>query len=806
MVPAYPSRLLVGVGTMAGAALAYELVLARVLTISLWPPMGAAMLALASLGAAASGAALSTLRLKEPTAYATAFTVNALGFGLTCVGCASLAGSAILDPADLLTGFAGWWIAVSAVVLAALPIFFAANCVVLALQQSQEMVAGIFAAQLLGAGVAAIAVTAALFVVSPGSALEGVALIAVGAAWLGLLAADRRPRWLLTLTILGSLVALILIDHAEFEPAAGAAKALSRALALPGARELARRDSPLGRLQVVERLSGPLYPVPGLSPTRRAMVPEQLTVFRDGDNHGVINRSGVDPSSAAYLDELPSALPYHLLAPRPSVLILGADGGSAVLQALSQQAARVDAVEVNPQLLGLVREDFGPYTGHLYDDPRVMLHIAGIRSFVRGADERWRLIQLTLGAKAATAIGLSGGLGGTFDYTVEALADYLGHLEPGGMLAITVNVRSPPRDGLKLFATALAALEHLGVPDPPRRLAWVRGWQAATLVLKNGSFGLDELKRIRRFDRRRALEEAYLPDLDAAPGNVDQHLRRPFVTGPALALVGPFRHEFLRTYPYRIEPATDDRPYFFDFFRWSELRKLAVLSGLAGPMPTDFGYPMLAVSALMVVISVMALTLIPLGWLQYRSESSEGGHLLRIGVYFALIGAGFMLTVLAHMDRLALYLGHPVYAVPVVLAAFLIFSGIGSRLAASITRRSARGRVMLAATAFVVLSLLDAVLIPPLLERTAGAHLALKLLLVIGVAAPLALCMGLLLPLGMIRLTYAGAALVPWAFGIHRSAAVVGAVASVLFAMEFGQFAVMAVAAACYAGAAMVLR
>jgi len=798
-----PRRLVLAVGTLAAAALGYEIVVARLLSITQEPPLGALLFVLATLGAAASGTVLSAFRWSGAAAFTPAFTLNALCFALSSLACAAAAGTAGVDPVALLDGLADWLGLILAGATLALPLLFAANGVVLAMQRHVESLAGVYAASLVGAGMGGIGVTAALFVVSPAQVLVVLALLGGSAGWVALLAAVQRPRWLVTVTLLGSLVLLLLAGRAGFEPVAGTNKAAARWLGVLGAHEVARRDSPLGRLQVVASPEVPLRHAPGLSLASRAAVPEQLAVFTDGEQLSVIDAYAGGPDIPAYLDQLPSALPYHLLAPRPSVLVLAPGGGSSVLQALAHQPARIDAVEPNPQRAGLVRDTFGAFAGHVYDDPRVVLHIADVRGFVRGAADRWNLIQLPLDAGPGPVVGAARGLGGSFAYTVEALADCLVHLEPGGLVAVTGRVRLPPRDGVKLFAMALAALERLQSAEPARRLAWIRSWQVTTLVLKNGVFSADELERIRRFDRPRGFDEAYLPDPKPAAPALRHALTRPYFTAPALALTGAGRGEFLQNYPYRVDPATDDRPYFFDFFRWPLLRQSWVLASGGGAYALDLGYPLQLATLALVLAIALALMLAPLAWLRQPAPSVPR-RLFRTGVYFSLTGLGFMLTLLAAVEHFTQYLAHPVYAVPVVLAGLLVFGGIGSGLAARFPRRSARGRALLAAIAFAFLVLLQA-WAAPLLHHSASVPLILKLLLVLGVIAPVALCLGLMVPLGMVRLTYEGAALVPWAFGLNRAGMAIGAASGALLAMAWGQAAVLPLAAACYVLAALAM-
>ena len=90
-------------------------------------------------------------------------------------------------------------------------------------------------------------------------------------------------------------------------------------------------------------------------------------------------------------------------------------------------------------------------------------------------------------------------------YTVEAIADYYARLAPGGLLALTRWVKEPPREGPRLFATAVAALRTLGI-DPGRRLAVIRGWQTSTLLVSNGDLSAADIGRLRAFCETRGFD------------------------------------------------------------------------------------------------------------------------------------------------------------------------------------------------------------------------------------------------------------------------------------------------------------
>jgi hypothetical protein len=371
-------------------------------------------------------------------------------------------------------------------------------------------------------------------------------------------------------------------------------KGLSLALTVPGTRVIAERSGPLGRLSVVESPIVPLRYAPGLSLATRLAPPEQLGVFTDGDSVSVMTRFASDLEPLDYLDQQIVALPFHLLD-RRTVLVLGAGGGTDVLQALYHRASRIDAVELNPQIVDLVRREFGQFTGHIYERPEVALHLAEARSFVEASPRHWDLIELALlDSYAMSAAGVQA-LNESPLYTIEALQAYLEHLTPGGVLAITRWLGNPPRDTLKLLVTAITALEaragtSLGGTEPGRRLVLLHGWNTATLLVKNSRFTQTEIAAVRSFAAQRQFDLAWYPGISGNATNRYNRMAKPTLFDAAVALLGPRRAEFLANYRFDIRPATDDRPFFFRFFKWSLLPELLALHGQGGLVFVDTGY------------------------------------------------------------------------------------------------------------------------------------------------------------------------------------------------------------------------
>ena len=238
------------------------------------------------------------------------------------------------------------------------------------------------------------------------------------------------------------------------------------------------------------------------------------------------------------MDYLTSAAPYHLKE-NPRVLVLGVGGGTYVLQAVYHGAASIDGVDLNPQVVNLVRRDHADFAGHLYECEEVSVHVAEARNFVSRGTEQYDVIQVPLlDAFGASAAGLQA-LNESYLYTVKAVEALIQRLAPGGLLTITRWVDLPPRDGPKLFATAVRALEASGVEAPAGRLAWIRGWKTNTLLIKNGPFTSGEIAALIAFCNARSFDVIWYPGIARADANRFNRLDEPFFYDTAEALLGP---------------------------------------------------------------------------------------------------------------------------------------------------------------------------------------------------------------------------------------------------------------------------
>jgi len=813
---------LAAISLVSAGALAYEVLLTRLFSIIQWHHFAYMAISIALLGYGASGSFLVLFQDRLRLRFTAAFALAAMLFGVTAIAAFAIAQrlpfnalAVIWEPRQLLY-LAAYYL------LFAIPFFCAASCVGLALTTFPNHIGRVYRYDMLGGGLGALGVIATLFWLFPSQALGVVGSLGfIAAALASLQEVGAKWSWLGAAYLVGAALLYAAVPASWTALRFSEYKELTKALLIPGTEVVREESSPLGLLKVIRSPLSPLRYAPGLSLNNTIEPPSQLGVLTDGGGLSPITAFDGKLEPLGYLDYTSAALPFHLRE-RPEVLIIGAGGGADVLLALYHRAARIEAVELNHQLVGLVGGTFGDFAGHIYDRPGVHVRLAEGRGFIARARQQFDIIQLPLldSFAAATAGTLS--LSESYIYTVEALVEYLRHLRPGGFVAITRWLKLPPRDSLKLFATALAALETLQVMEAGQRLALIRTWSTTTLLVKNGALSSDEIAKIRAFADARSFDLAYYPGMRREEANRYNILEQPYLFDGATALLGPDRAAFLRRYKFDISPTTDDRPYFFDFFRWRALPELLERRALGGAALLDWGYLILLSTLVQAMALSLLLILAPLRF--YRTSSAPLADRWRVGTYFLAIGLAFLFVEIASIQRFILFLSHPVYATAVVLCAFLVFAGLGSGISQQLATwatpghrgamtdgrcgrpRPRIGALELSVGGIVVIALLYLFLLPPLFRLLVALPDVTKIGMALLLIAPLAFCMGMPFPLALSRVSSCAPALVPWAWGVNGCASVLSAVLATLLAMHLGFAWVTLIAIALYLVAAAILR
>lgn len=781
---------------ISAAALAYEVLLIRLFSIIQWHHFAYMVISLALLGYGASGTFVTLLQQRLMTHFSRAFLLNALLFASSAVASFLLVQLLPFNTLELFWDKAQLGYLLLAYLLLFTPFFFAANCICISFSRFASLIPRIYAFDLLGAGLGALAIILLLYLLPPQDVLRSIGVIGCGASALSVL--EQRMRWQGALLPIALMALIPILPAHWFTLKLSPYKALSQTLQIGGTKVLEQHSTPLGLLTLVESSKIPLRLAEGVSLNNRVEPPAQLALFTDGDAPSPITHYNGDRASLAYLDYQTSALPYHLRK-ADNLLILGMGGGSSLLQAAYHQIGEIHAVELDPWLPRLIQQEYAEFAGWRWLRESTRVHNAEARSFVANTRLRFDLIHMSLLDAAGATSGGVYGLSENYLYTVEAITDYLHKLRPDGLLTITRWVKLPPRDGLRLFATAIEALRQHGSIDPAAQLILIRGWNTSTLVIKNGTVQVSEIEALLEFCQRRAFDIAYYPGMPAAhQANVHNILPEPFFHDGALALLGGQAADYIGRYKFDIRPSTDDRPYFFNFFKWSTLPEIISLYRRGGFSLLELGYPVLILTLIQAAVASLLLVLLPLRFIASEPDSERHGYRWRVIGYFLVIGLAYLFIEIAFIQKLTLFLAHPVFAVAVVISGFLIFSGLGSLFASRVPAALGNRYLRSAVIPLSVIALAYLWLLPNLIAALGNPAMPVKAAAALLLIAPLAFCMGMPFPLGLTAVANTLPRLVPWAWGINGCASLISAILATLLAIHWGFNGVILIAAALY--------
>ncbi len=486
----------------------------------------------------------------------------------------------------------------------------------------------------------------------------------------------------------------------------------------------------------------------------------------------------------------------HYLRRDANVLVVGAGGGRDILSALVFAQRSVVGVEINENIISAVNRRFGDFTRHLDRYPNVTFVNDEARSYIARQKSQYGIIQISLiDTWAATAAGALA-LTENSLYTVEAWKSFLDHLARGGLVSVSRWYPSGhPTEFYRLASLAAASLAEWGARDPGRHIIIVRhkqhernvanGLGIGTLLMSRDPFSDDDIQRIEHIADQMRFEVVLTPRFSADS------------TYTTLAS-GKYSDPSITALTVDLSPPTDDRPFFFNAVGIGELANAAVwrpgghLTGAIGAVV------LLAVLLGIVLFLTLVSIVIPLFLKTGRGALKRSAPLT---VFFLSIGLGFMLIEISQMQRLIIFLGHPTYALSVVLFALLLSSGLGSYLSQRLWDSPQRRRAALALALPFVALLGFGQLTPHIVRLFAASSTSLRVAIAAGVLFPIGIFMGAPFPLGMRLASERAPSLAAWLWGINGAASVCGSLLAVAIGLYGGISAAFWIGSACYAGA-----
>ena len=485
----------------------------------------------------------------------------------------------------------------------------------------------------------------------------------------------------------------------------------------------------------------------------------------------------------------------YLLRPGAKTLVIGPGGGWDVSRALASGSKDVTGVEINPIIATtIMRRLYPDYSNRLYFRPEVHIVVEDGRSFVRRSAEHYQVLQATLvDTWASTAAGAFA-LSENNLYTTNAFRDYLTHLTPDGVMAFTRWGFAPPRESLRVVALARAALLSLGETQPARNVMVVR--ENANQI---SEFGAKDTILV----SRRPFSDADVSLIAGSlgPGHMEA-VYLPGTTHPSAfrdLLLSSNVNAFFDSYPFDVRPVSDDRPFFFytvqprDLWRYltSASRESADYK-INRALPLLFG--LVAVSILATLV-ILALPPLVLGHRLPRQPGAIGALL-----YFLAIGAGYILIQVALIQKFVLFLGHPTYALTVIIFSMLVFSGLGSFFSRKVIARSWR-RLCLILVAIAALVAALSTVVTSVTEGGVGLPFVVKVAVSVLLIALPAFAMGMPFPTALNRLEEVMPACVRWAWAINAASSVLGSAAAIFLAIYLGLRTTLLIGGMLYLGA-----
>ncbi|MHB8217186.1 MAG: spermidine synthase family protein [Candidatus Sulfotelmatobacter sp.] len=506
--------------------------------------------------------------------------------------------------------------------------------------------------------------------------------------------------------------------------------------------------------------------------------------------------------NAGWGRDLMSAPPalVNVLRPHGEYAIIGPGGGVDVLRALANGSPSVTGIEINPIIANtIMRGRYATYSKHLYQRPDVHIHVTDGRSYLRSTPQQFDVVQMTLvDTWASTAAGAFA-LSENNLYTVEAFREYFQHLKPEGMIAITRWEFREPREALRVVAVAMEALHSLGVADPAQNFIVASQGPLnedgipVVVLAKRTPFTEEEESAVQtHFDSYDELNPLYLP---SDPGN------NPF----ARLIASNDPYSFARNYAYNVAPVTDNTPFFF-----FTLKPAQILGGRGMRNGIDWkvnlGVLVLLLVLVISLVAVLAFLILPLAI--HGSRQSPIPLL-----YFVAVGLGYILVEIAFIQRFVLFLGHPTYALTVVIFLLMLSSGMGSLFS---RRWLPRTQLAWMPLGVVIIALVaDVFFLPHVLAAWVGLRFAFRLIISGLLLAPLGFVMGMPFPTGLRALSAKSIAsisvgddennAVEWAWAMNAAASVLGSVLAMVIAIQFGLTATLTCGAAAYLLALLLL-
>jgi len=518
----------------------------------------------------------------------------------------------------------------------------------------------------------------------------------------------------------------------------------------------------------------------GLSRKFNGFKPKEMWIEQDASAGTPIIEFDGDLEKVNFLSYDVTSLAYYLKKDS-KVLIIGPGGGRDVLTALLFGSKKIKGIEINPDIIDVVKNRYADFTGHLYSRKEVEIINEEGRSYISRSKDNFDIIQLSLvdswtATTAGAFILTENNL-----YTKEAFASYYNHLAEDGILTMSRWFFSGlPGETLRLVSLGLKTLKDAGIKDPSKHIIVAKKSQwmnftrgpdgIATFIMKKTEFSIGEVKLIEDVCNKLGFEIVY------TPLSCNDESFKNLIHAENL-------NNFFKLFPIDISPPTDDNPFFFHMLKIKNFYKLNLSQGIMSVHLRA----VTVIGSLLIVVTILSIIFIfgPLMVYQIKGLKNIKGKISFL-FYFAFLGLGFMMVEISLIQRFILFLGHPLYSFSVFLFSLLLFSSLGSFSTEYINKVALKNKLQLILGCIVVILLFYIFLLPKIMDYFLGIEVFYKIVITVILLAPLGFFMGMPFPLGIKLLGNNSQEIIPWVWGINGATSVLATVLSTAVAISVG--------------------
>lgn len=723
---------------------------------------------MAFLGYGASGSCLTlfeNLKNKDPGKFLT--TSSGL-FALAILLCFLAANSIPFDFARLAWDKNQAFFILLYDLVLSLPFFFAGLTISFVTARFSQVIHKIYFSDLLGAGTGSFI---AVLIFLPGGEKGVFLIISLLALTASFLFCPQRwlpARAFLIFILIGEGV-LLIASPTWLNFRISPFKALPLALKYPQASHYLTQWNSISRVDVIR--SPAVRYAPGLSLIYGDRLPSQVGLSVDGGELSAITQfQSSQEKSLEFLSALPSSCAYGIV-PNPRTLIIEPKGGLDVLAALHFQAPQIKVIESNPLILHLMNNELASLSGRLYHQKNIQVLSAHPREALSNDSEIYDLIVFSMtDVFGASNAGLHG-FHEDYLTTVESFSQFLARLSPRGIVSMTMYLLPPPRQELKILATWVEALEK-DRKDPSSCLAAIRTWGTISYFIKKSPFQEPEVRKLKTFAHERLFDLVYYPGISPEEVNIYNVSEEPIYYNLTRQILSPqSRKELFKKYLFEIRPATDNRPFFSNVYKLGRIKDTYTALGKKWPPLLQGGLlvPLLLIQSVFIALIFILLPVL----ISSLRKTKKRRFSLKICLFFSLLGAGYMLVEVTLIQKLILFLGHPLYSAAAVIFSLLFSSGLGSLSSRRILGENFRKKIKWVLLIGVSLIPLYLALLPALNRNFIGLSLVWKVILTFLAIFPLGFFLGFPFPTGIRILESQEETLIPWAWASNAFSSVV---------------------------------